>query len=107
MTSSAATGQEESKKTPLAEEEESKDAVAGLPVDPELSKLSTSVDADSKIKLVPWSPQQENDPNLPHCHRNVHSRSVSLNNRLYVFQNLSPENDRAIKVIDPSLRRIF
>jgi len=44
---------------------------------------------------------------LPHSHRNVYIKSVVLNNRFYCFQNLSPENTRAVKVIDPELNRIF
>lgn len=43
----------------------------------------------------------------PHCHRSVHVRSVVLNNRWYVFQNLATSNSRAIKVIDPDLGRLF
>ena len=37
----------------------------------------------------------------------MYARSVVLNNRLYLFQNLSTKNSRAIKVVDPDLRRIF
>ena len=63
--------------------------------------------ADSKLLVDSWSAEQEINPNLPHQPRNVHVRAAVLNNRFYVFQNLSASNPQAIKVIDPSLRRIF
>ena len=70
--------------------------------------MTNSVESpETKLMVDEWSADQEIDANLPHSHRNVHVRSVNLNNRFYVFQNLSPSNSSAIKVVDPCLRRIF
>ena len=81
----------------------------GIPVDDGLDqRLTNSIDNENtKFEVQDWSEDQEVDPNLPHNHRTVHSKSVNLNNRFYVFQNLSASNKRAIKVVDPCLRRIF
>jgi hypothetical protein len=42
--------------------------------------------------------------NKPHIARNVYSRSVAVNNRFYIFENLGPENPNCVKVVDPCLR---
>lgn len=61
------------------------------------------MDENSKLMVQDWSPDQEIDANLPHVHRNVHVKSIMLNNRFYIFQNVAPSNPKTIKVIDPSL----
>ena len=61
----------------------------------------------AKLVVQDWSSDQDIDANKPHCHRNVHTQSVVLNNRFYVFQNVSPTNPRSVRVVDPDLRRIF
>ena len=92
-----------------AREEESKEETAVTGDASNTYPFATnSVESDqTKLVVQEWSAEQESDPNMPHCHRSVYAQSVSLNNRFYVFQNLSPENSRAIKVFDPCLRRSF
>ena len=60
-----------------------------------------------RLKTKDWSPDQPADPNLPHCHRSVYVQSVNLNDRFYIFQNVCPQNKRAIRIIDPNLGRLF
>ncbi len=75
--------------------EESKDAaIIDEPDDIDdtgCSRYSNDVmDPDSKLVVQDWSSDQEIAAHLPHLHRNVHVKSVMINNRFYVFQNLSP-----------------
>ena len=58
-------------------------------------------------KLLRWSEDQEEDKNKPHIHRSGHVRSVILNDRFYVFHNLTPDNKSPIKIVDPSIRMMF
>jgi len=73
----------------------------------EKKRLTNQVNDMCRFVSQEWSPDQEEDRNLPHYHRSVYVRSVVLNNRFYIFQNLAASNQRAIKVIDPSLNRLF
>lgn len=75
--------------------EESKDAaIIDEPDEMEdagCSRYSNDVmDPNAKLVVQEWSSDQEIDANLPHLHRNVYVKSVMINNRFYVFQNLSP-----------------
>ena len=102
--------QEESKEAAGNNDDDLDDDLTGI--QPETTEsvqgATNSVEsADSKLLVDSWSEEQEINPNLPHQPRNVHVRTAVLNNRFYVFQNLSASNPQAIKVIDPSLRRIF
>ena len=68
----------------------------------------TNISTDSPvITELPWSDNQDKDANNPHCHRSTFSRSVLINDRLYVFSNLSPENKAPVKVIDFTMSRMF
>jgi hypothetical protein len=58
-------------------------------------------------KLLRWSEDQEEDKNKPHIHRSGHVRSVILNDRFYLFHNLTPDNKSPIKIVDPSIRMMF
>lgn len=59
------------------------------------------------IEHIPWSENQPKDFNNPHIHRNTYTKSVVLNNRVYMFSNLSETNPTPLKIIDFSLRQLF
>ena len=60
-----------------------------------------------ELEFMEWSDQQDIDPNNPHRQRSADTTSVVLNNRFYLFQNLTATNPHPVKVVDPSLCRLF
>ncbi|CDW83734.1 kelch repeat protein [Stylonychia lemnae] len=54
-----------------------------------------------------WSEDQEEDPNNPHIQRTSYSRSVVINDRIYIFTNLSENISSPLKIIDLNLKRLF
>lgn len=54
-----------------------------------------------------WSEEQVDDINSPHIHRTADVRSVVLNDRFYLFQNVSETNLSCVKVVCPILKRMF
>jgi len=62
---------------------------------------------EAKLEPIDWSEEQKADPNKLHVVRNLFFRSVAINDRFYVFNNLDPMNQNCVMVVDPTLRMTF
>lgn len=59
------------------------------------------------LKRLEWSEEQSADSENPHINRTNYSKSVEINNRLYIFSNISPSNQTPLKIVDFDQRRLF
>lgn len=73
-----------------------------------LHKLN-SLETLSSMELMrqEWAEEIKADPNRPHISRNVYSRAVAINDRFYIFHNISDTNLHCVKIVDPLLRCLF
>ena len=61
----------------------------------------------SELNEVPWSGEQQADDNKGYVDKNSDVKSVIINDRMYLFQNIAPQTQQPVKIIDFSLRRVF
>lgn len=60
-----------------------------------------------KMERIEWSEDDDQNLNNPHIHRTAYVGSVFINDRLYLFTNIAPENVSPVKIVDFNQRRLF